>query len=158
MYHFTCIVSHVEAVRCGAKVSMLWPNTGECYDNVFSKYSVKKIDNGCAEMTLFGIKNDTYHSGFKVLLSMHTNSKLDPDYCLKTYIEHTESVKPKSNAVFITLNEPFKKLGTQGIANVLNESVDVAGLSGKGYSAKVFRCTCETTAIDTGADPEIVQN
>ena len=58
--------------------------------------------------------------------------------------------------VFITLQPPFRALRTSTIANIMEEAIRTAGLENKGYSAKSFRPTGETAAIDSGQNPDIV--
>jgi integrase len=75
---------------------------------------------------------------------------------LLEYIERTEKVRTDS-AVFLALRSPFKAISASAIAKVLDEAIGLAGLSGQGFSAKSFRPTSATVAIDQGVDPHIVQ-
>ena len=58
--------------------------------------------------------------------------------------------------VFIMLQPPFRALRTSTIANIMEEAIRTAGLENKRYSAKSFRPTGETAAIDSGQNPDIV--
>ena len=58
--------------------------------------------------------------------------------------------------MFIMLQPPFRELRTSAIANIMEEAIRTAGLENKGYSAKSFRPTGATAAIDSGENPDIV--
>ena len=49
----------------------------------------------------------------------------------------------------------FGTISAKTVANILNEAIDLAGLSGQGYSAKSYGPTGATFAVETGCDPEI---
>ena len=112
-------------------------------------------DNGI-KLTLFGIKNDIQREGFEVTVPKHKNDLLDPGITLKDYIERTAS-KRSDKSVFLALNRPFKGISSSAIAKVLEEAISLAGLKGQGFSAKSFRPTGATFAIEQGVDPKVVQ-
>ena len=107
---------------------------------------------------LFGIKNDYKRDGFRVVLPRLENTKLCPVDALETYIIRTDSkVKAKNAAVFLSLMKPYQGLSASGVAAILNKAIDMAGLSGKGYSAKCFRPTGATTAVEAGLSPDTIR-
>lgn len=52
--------------------------------------------------------------------------------------------------------KPFTAISASAVAKILEEAIDLAGLSGKGFSAKSFRQTGAIVAIEQGVDPHIV--
>ena len=81
---------------------------------------------------------------------------MDPVHTLHSYIQRTEPFR-SDGAVFIGLKRPFKAISAASVAKILDSSISRAGLSGQGFSAKSFRPTGATRAIDAGIDPDIVQ-
>ena len=110
-----------------------------------------------AKITFFGIKNDTARSGFEVQIPRSTESKIDPVNTLQEYIMRTEAHRPSDGAVFLTIRPPFKALEASSVAKILDESIVLAGLGGQGFSAKSFRPTGATAAIEQGINPDIVR-
>lgn len=108
------------------------------------------------KVTFFGIKNDTQRTGFEVFLPKHPNPLIDPVQALSDYIECTESVRT-DKAVFLSLKRPHEAISSAAVGKVLEESIRLAGLAGQGFTAKSFRPTGATTAIQSGVDPHIVQ-
>ena len=121
---------------------------------IFSIDMLKFQDNG-VEVTLFGTKNDLDRKGFVVFLPAHTDETIDPVETLKCYIRRTECLR-KSSSVFLSLKAPYGPLSSAAVAKDLQRCIDLCGL--KGYSAKSFRSTGATVAIETGEDPKIVQS
>lgn len=127
------------------------PATETEHEVPFSTNSVDFHDDGSATLTFFGIKNDRTRTGFKVKLPPHEEPKLDPVKTLSEYISKTRHNRPlQSLPVFISLRQPYKALTSAGIADILNDSIAKAGLSGQGYSAKSFRPTGATAAVEGG--------
>ena len=91
-------------------------------------------------------------------LPPHKVSKLDPVKTLHDYIAVTEKcrciiLKP----VFIGLMYPFGVLCAQHISTILNEAIVLSGLGNQGFTAKCFRCSGATAAVESGADAELVR-
>ena len=107
---------------------------------IFSAKHVKFLEDGSASITLVGTKNDLQRSGFECHLPNHANSLVDPVGALRHYMSRTETIRNNipQKPVFITLRPPFKHLEASGIAKVLEEGIHLAGLGGKGFSAKSF--------------------
>jgi site-specific recombinase XerD len=122
---------------------------------VFTKSMLRFTQNGLF-VTVFGVKNDVQRSGFEVFLPKHENEKLDPVRTLWDYVTRTDSVR-SGDAVFLSLNKLYKALSASAVAKVLEESIYLAGLSEMGFSAKSFRPTGATVAIESGIDHKIVQ-
>lgn len=59
--------------------------------------------------------------------------------------------------MFLTLRAPFAPLKSASVAKILEEAIQMAGLEGKGFSAKSLRPTGATAAIENHVDPEIVR-
>jgi integrase len=109
-----------------------------------------------ATIRLHGIKNDTDRSGFEVVLPAAKDACIDPVKTLKDYITRTNNLRSLNNrAVFLTLREPFTAIKSDTVGNILCQAIKLAGL--QGYSAKDFRPTGATVAINNGVDPKIVQ-
>ena len=122
---------------------------------IFSKDMIQFSVAGM-HVTFLGIKNDTDRSGFKVFLPRMNDDILDPVKTLEDYITATDNVRI-DNAVFISLRKPHKALSAASIAKILEDALASAGLLNKGFSAKSFRPTGATKAIESGVEPDIVQ-
>ena len=135
------------------------PETLQTTNIEFTRNQIVFNDDGSCNVTFQGIKNDTDRSGFVVKLPSHEVKKLDPASCLKCYMQFTSKLGFNDNLdpVFISLNKPYKSISAQQISAILNESIDLAGLGGMGYSAKYFRPTGATMAVSGGEDPEIIR-
>jgi integrase len=109
------------------------------------------------QIKFFGIKNDTNRSGFEVDIPKHENDKLDPVSALKVYIARTECIRPQTTKpVFLSLSKPWKVIEACTIGRVLEQAIKLAGLDGRGFTAKSFRPTGATIAVENGVDPEKV--
>ncbi|KAH3736972.1 hypothetical protein DPMN_043548 [Dreissena polymorpha] len=63
--------------------------------------------------------------------------------------------RPPSGPVFISLSATFGPIRDSAIAKVLEEGIKLAGLEGQGYSAKSFRPTVVTTAVENHVDRKV---
>lgn len=122
---------------------------------IFSKDMIQFSVTG-THVTFLGIKNDTDRAGFKVFLPRMNNDMFDPVKTLEDYIAKTNNVRI-DNAVFISLRKPHKAISAASVANILEDALTLAGLANKGFSAKSFRPTGATKAIESGIEPDIVQ-
>ena len=129
--------------------------SGETSNSLFTTDMLKFTNDGLL-ITLMAIKNDSNRDGFEVFLPSIQESKLDPVQTLKDYLRRTEPFR-SDGAVFISLKRPYSAISASSVAKVLECSISKAGLSGQGFSAKSFRPTGATRAIDAGIDPNIVQ-
>jgi hypothetical protein len=121
---------------------------------VFSTDHLKTLEDGSMVISFFGTKNDSNRTGFESHMPPASDICLDPCTALRDYISRTDSVRPKpSNPVFLTLRKPFKALDASTISDIMNESIKLAGLDGQGFSAKSFRPTGATIAIERHQDP-----
>jgi hypothetical protein len=134
------------------------PDSGEESSLIFSTDCLEFLSNGNVLLTIFGSKNDTNRAGFKVTLPPHSVPKLDPVQTLRDYLSATAHLRsPILKPVFLSLVRPFAALTSPQVGAVLNEAIHLAGLSGKGFSAKFFRPTGATLAVEAGIDPEVVR-
>lgn len=136
------------------KAVQLDPHTLSETKVVFSVHNVQFLDDGSMIVKMFGIKNDTDRSGFTIKIPKG-ESHVDPVCTLKDYIYRTRHQRPEpEKPIFISLNRPYSALSSQAIADILNESINLVGLTGHGYSAKSFRPTAASASLDIGLMPE----
>lgn len=109
------------------------------------------------DVTLFGTKNDLDRKGFIISLPAHADLSVCPIASLKCYIERTSPFR-RGNAVFLSLKAPYGPLSSAAVAKDLQACLDMAGLKNCGFSAKSFRPTGATVAIEKGNDPKAVQS
>ena len=111
-------------------------------------------EDGSITVTFWGIKNDTNRQGFSVTVPKNANQVMDISEVLQLYINKTEtcrSVVP-GKPLFISLNNPYKGIAADTVGNILETSIHQAGL--EGYTAKSFRPTAATRAVEIGVLPE----
>lgn len=120
---------------------------------LFNRDQVQFNDDGSALIKFLGTKNDGHRDGFEVLLPCHQNAHVDPVKALQVYMLRTSA---PDNAVFVSLTGSHKAVEASTIGSILEEAIKLAGLAGQGYSAKSFRPTGATAAIEAGHDPDIV--
>jgi hypothetical protein len=138
-----------------APKATMFQSSDSSFPVLFTKDMLSFNANG-VKITFFGIKNDAQRTGFEVFLPRHDNVTLDPVQTLQDYLQRTECVRT-GGAVFLALRKPHGALSASGIAKILEESIMLAGLSGQGFSAKSFRPTGATMAIEQGIEPHVVQ-
>lgn len=125
------------------------PSTGSQRRITFNKDQIVFTDNGDAKITFLGTKNDTTRTGFQVILRKATDSKIDPVRTLKDYIARTDAYRhSSSDPVFLTLAAPYRALTADSIASILQDSIRLAGLGDRGFTAKDFRPTGATVAAN----------
>ena len=129
---------------------------------VFGTDSVVFSPKGGMSITFHRIKYDYDRDGFTVHMPEASESqrKCDPTVTLKAYMLRTESTRNDitDKPVFITLRPPFKAIDSRKVSTLLKESIQLAGLSTETFSAKCFRPTGATSAIDIGVNPDIVHH
>ena len=114
--------------------------------------------DGSMRMFLFGIKNDYSREGFEVPVVPASVHKLCPVETMQDWLKRTESINPSSTRpVFFPLNCPFDVLSASSVSSILSKSIKLAGLSGKGYTPKLFRPMGATVAIQSKMDPDMVR-
>ena len=125
----------------------------------FTTDRITFLDNGSAEIYLFSIKNDYERDGSRVYLMPCSIEKLCPVKALRCLVQRGGKVNPNPvRPVFTPLNYPFSSLSAATITSMLNASIKLAGLDGMGLSAKSFRPTRVTVAIEGGLEPERIMN
>jgi hypothetical protein len=102
---------------------------------IFSVDNITFTPDGGMEIVFHGIKNDYDRDGFTVRL---------PDL--------------EGRPVFLTLTSPFSAIDSKTVSKVLSECISLAGLAGRGFTAKSFRPTGATCAIDSGINPETARH
>ena len=114
--------------------------------------------DGTMTVCFHGIKNDTNRQGFEVNIPQNAeNPQCDPVDCLKVYIERTQKFRSKDcDALFLTLRAPFHAISADTVANIMEDAIKKAGLQGLGFTAKSFRPTGATNAVNIGILPETV--
>ena len=135
---------------------LIYDETNESMNRlVFSRDQIQFNTDGSLTLTFFGIKNDTCRDGFKVSIPKSTEPKLDPSTTLKAYINRTKSPENlPSDPVFVSLNRPFKAISSTTVSLILNESIKLAGLDCAKFTAKSFRPSAATKAVESGMDPD----
>lgn len=134
------------------------PKNLSVHNIILSLDNIQFLPDGSLTIHFFGIKNDTTRSGFEVNIPANIDSEvMDPVACLRVYIDRTASVRPvDTRPLFITLNAPYKAISSNTVSNILDEVIQLAGLDHKGFSAKSFRPTGTTHAVNSGITPETV--
>jgi hypothetical protein len=132
-------------------------DTGIASRFIMTPSQVKFEKDGSLTLWLHGIKNDMARDGFQINIPPASEDKIDPVTALKAYIQRTTSMRTKSNALFLTLRQPFKGISSATVAKDLDLAIRYAGLNGKGFSAKSFRPTGATTALQSGCQPDHVR-
>ena len=124
---------------------------------VFSTRQIEFGEDGGVTISFHGIKNDYLREGFTVSIPPASVPKIDPVEALRTYLMRTESVRPGLDLpVFLTLQRPFRALSSDSVARVLDDGIKAAGLVG--YTAKSFRPTGATVAVNSGMDQDSARN
>ena len=113
--------------------------------------------NGYLVLYLFGNKNDYKREGFRVCIPESSDKQVCPVKTLHEYVQRTQRQVDGDGPVFLSLQKPFNGLGAAGVASVLNKSIELAGLKGRGFSAKCFRPTGATMAVEAGLDPNLIR-
>ena len=126
--------------------------------NVFKRSWLDFSDRKYLKVYLFGIKNDYNRDGFCVNVPYAKECNICPVLALKEYVQRTSRHVASNGPVFISLNRPYVPLSAGGVASVLNKAIELVGLHNQGFSAKCFRPTGATVAIEKGLTPDAVQS
>ena len=109
------------------------------------------------QLKLFFSVSKMTQTGFEVVLPPAHPDKIIPVLVLKNYIDRTSDMRPADRRlVFLTLRPPYRPIKADTVAQILNGVIARAGLGVCNYSAKDFRPTGATVAIDNNTDPEVV--
>ena len=121
---------------------------------MFSLQLIKFLDDGSMKVVLHGVKNDYSREGLEIPVVAATEKKVCPVRTLKHLLYRTSlcNSDPKR-----PVNYPYSGLSSSSIAKILCKAIELAGLSGNGYSAKSFRPTGATVAIRQGVNPDMVR-
>ena len=115
------------------------------------------LPNGYVEIYLFGTKNDYERDGFRVCIPGSDDVDVDPVEALRCYMEITNSLVSAKSAVFIGLQKPYRAICAATVAGILSKAIELAGLAGQGYSAKCFRPTGATKAVEAGLEADKIR-
>ena len=142
------------------KAGIFNPDSCEFSKLVFSTNQFEfSVDN--MKLSFHGIKNDYQRDGFELTIPrMNVDDvKIDPVHTLECYIKRTEGFRASvaKSPLFLTLVKPYRELEASSISRILNEAIDKAGLSSKGFSAKCFRPTGATEAVRFGLSPDMAR-
>ena len=119
----------------------------------FSVNQIQFLENGDMKLKLFAIKNDYARDGFEISIVGSSVEKLCPVRALKCYVDRNGvGNQDSSRPVLTPLNFPLSALSAALIANILCKAITWAGLDGQGYTAKSFRPTGATVAIQNGME------
>ena len=120
---------------------------------MFSTDQISFLENGELQIQFFGIKNDLHRDGFTVKVPPASIPKLDPVSTLRTYIQRTDPLRPSdSKPVFLAAKKPHRAITASTVAKVLEDAIYLSGLDINLYSAKCFRPSAATQAIESGLD------
>lgn len=131
----------------------------EVHNYAFTTENLQFHSDGYLSVTFHGIKNDYHRDGFTIRLPPASNPQLDIGAALQCYLDRTatQRLASKSSAVFLSLKQPFKGLSSTAIASILHDAIVLAGLGGKGFTAKSFRPTAATQAVAVGCDSNVAR-
>lgn len=113
-------------------------------------------DDGSLSIMFHGIKNDYLRDGYSIHVPASSQVKLDPVRALRVYVAKTAEHRAGQGPVFLTLARPFKALSSSSISKVLQSAISLAGLPAS-YTAKCFRPSGATYAIESGLNPDSVR-
>lgn len=134
------------------------PETDESESVCFNTENLHFNEDGSLTITFFGTKNDSDRTGFEVRIPPSATSKCDPVGTLRVYMDRTSVFRTSRRApVFIGLKKPHKALSNTSIAEILRESIRLAGLQGQGFTARSFRPTGATAAVKAQIEPSTVR-
>ena len=109
------------------------------------------------QLYFFGIKNDYQRDGFCVNIPYASEIDVCPVRALKVYLDRTKSKVAMDGPVFISLNRPFAGLSASAMGTILNKAIELVCLNNQGFSAKCFRPTGATIAVESGIGADFVQ-
>ena len=116
----------------------------------FVQSVVSAQDDGIVLLCFHHIKNDSDRDGFQVILQPAQPVWMCRVDALLSYLSHTRIQAAKTDGVFLTLKPPYCLLCADAVWGIFNKSIVLAGLGRKEYSAKNFRPTGATMAIQAG--------
>ena len=130
---------------------------GELIANQFKRSHIVFTENEMLQLYLFGIKNDYCRQGFCVKLPSSSEWVVCPVKALWEYVSRTQHLVGEDGPVFIALQRLFNGLTANGISGILHKAIDLAGLKGRGFTAKCFRPTGATLGVQAGVNPDVVR-
>lgn len=122
--------------------------TKKLIKRVMTTDQVRFHADGSMRITLHGIKNDYHRDGFEVRVNPSSDGHVDPVQAVKCYIERTAKIRPSNRPLFLSLKKPYQGIGADTVGSVLEKAIKLADLHHKGFTAKNFRPTGATRAIE----------
>lgn len=159
-YRLTLKQLRLKVLTLLALVIMLRPSDvapkAKVYDSMTKKLvktfmrtdQVRFLQDGSMKIVLHGIKNDYHRDGFEVLVNPASDPQLDPVRAMQLYIQRTAHIRPISRPLFLSLKSPYGPISSDTVSSVLEEAITSAGLAAQGFTAKSFRPTGATRAIE----------
>ena len=123
---------------------------------VLSTKNLKFHDDGSLTIIFHGIKNDYDRDGFEVNLPRASTARVDPSKALQCYISRTKYIRSGDCPLFLSLKKPFNGISATSVARVLDKAIELVSLKSEGFSAKHFRPSAATSAIQQGIHPDMV--
>ncbi len=125
---------------------------------VFRHSALSSDQEGGLVIYIHGTKNDADRDGFRITLRPSSDPDICPVTTLLAYLTRTAvQAQGCGGPVFVSLQPPYTAITATTVANVLNQSIALAGLDRHIYSAKNFRPTGATTTVQQGVEPQQVQ-
>ena len=112
--------------------------------------------NGSLTIIFHGTKNDYSRDGFEVNIQPASLPRVDPVKALQCYINRTKYSRSGDCPLFLSLKEPSRAISATSIARILDKAITLAGLKSQGFTAKHFRPSAATTAVQQGINPDSV--
>lgn len=134
------------------------PETGAVQPLLFTLSQVQFEEDGSMTINFHGIKNDYKRDGFQVRITPSVDPHLDPVATLQCYINRTAQQRPAEGPVFISLTSPYQGITSSTVSRVLEQSIQIANLDPKKFSAKSFRPTGATISVQAGCNPDIIRH
>ncbi len=149
----------LKAITLFALAAMLRPSdVAPGSGHKFTRQNIQPLESGALQIYLHHIKNDRDRDGFCIILQPSKQPQMCPVDALNTYLMRTMvQAGGPAGPVFISLVPPYWALCAGTVAGILNWAIELAGLDSSIYSAKNFRPTGATTAIDQGMNSEQVR-
>ena len=133
-------------------------HSGEYKLRTFSRSMIVFRQGDTVEIMLHGIKNYYSRDRFQVFMRRSSDHKMCPVLALEAYLFRTRDMVQQDGPVFLSLNKPYTPLSVTAVSNVLNKAIELAGLANQGFTAKSFRPSGATHAIEAGCVPDQVRS
>jgi len=138
-----------------APKAVFYDQNENCSSQVFLKVSDVEFIDSSMIITFQGIKNDAQRRGCIVTIQGATNQRLCPVRFMASYVKRTMCNRSSvSDPLFLSLQKPFTAISATTVSSILGKSLNLAGF--QGYSAKDFRPTGATGAVEAGFSEQTI--